>query len=240
MTRAVLLLAAGVSWAQSPFEAVPAAQEDALRFGAKLPAFEVKDIDGRTWTLEDLRGKYTLLYVWHTFAARWSDRFQPGTREILHGLPDLREVEQVYQEAKKSGGIQALTFCTDYDYTHAPEYLKETPYSFPVIADWTLIRKLVPEASGHGTHWVVSPGGRLSQPFRSWSFTRVLWEVRRLAALPVPVDQHADAVGDGDHGADLRSVDRWAHDVDDRVHGDEEGDETPEQPHPGGGFQPHW
>src|SRR6476620_2569744 len=182
MTRAVLLLAAGVGWAQSPFEAVPPAQEDALRFGAELPAFEVKDIAGRTWTLEDHRGKYTLIYVWHTVAARSSERVGAKTREVVRGLPDLREVEQVYQEARKSGGIQVLTLCTDYDYTHAPEYLKGTPYSFPVIADWELIRKLVPAASGHGTHWVVSPEGRRSQPFRSWSFTRVLWEVRRLPA----------------------------------------------------------
>ena len=36
-----------------------------------------------------------------------------------------------------------LTFCSDYDYTHASEYMKEKKYSFPVIADWALIKKVL-------------------------------------------------------------------------------------------------
>ncbi len=175
-----VLFVATVACAQAPFSSVPPAREDALRFGAELPAFQVKDIAGRTWTLEDLRGKYTLIYVWHTFPARRSDGLDRGKEVLRVHFPDLREVERVHREVRRSKDIQVLTLCTDYDYTHAPEYLKETPYTFPVIADWMLIRKLVPGASGYGTHWVVNREGRLSEPFRSWSFTRVLWEVQRV------------------------------------------------------------
>jgi hypothetical protein len=173
-----LMGAAVAGWAQSPFSSVPPAKEDALRFGAELPAFEVKDIAGRTWTLEDLRGKYTLIYLWHTFTARWSDRMDPPAKELFrrHVL-DLDEVESVHRQVRQSKKVQVLTLCTDYDYTHAPENIKEKPYTFAVIADWVLIRKLVPG----GGHRVVNPEGRLSELFRSWSFTRTFWEVRRAA-----------------------------------------------------------
>jgi hypothetical protein len=174
-----LIGAAVAGWAQSPFSSVSPEKEDALRFGAELPAFEVKDIAGRTWTPADLRGKYTLIYLWHTSLARWSDRMDPPAKEFFrrHVL-DLDEVESVHRQVRQSKDVQVLTLCTDYDYTHAPEYVKEKPYTFPVIADWVLIRKLVP-SSGSGMYRVVSPEGRLSEPFRSWSFTRLLWEVQR-------------------------------------------------------------
>jgi hypothetical protein len=173
---------ATVALAQSPFSPVPPAREDALRFKEELPAFEVKDIAGNTWTLENLRGKHTLIYLWHTFAARRSDQLDARQKELFRiHLVDLEEVERVHRGVKGSKTTQVLTLCTDYDYTHAPEYLKETRFTFPVIADWVLIRKLVPAASGSGTHWVVSPEGRLSEPFRSWSFSRTFWEVQRAA-----------------------------------------------------------
>ena len=183
MRTAVLLLTAGSLLGQSPFTSVPPAREDALRFVSELPAFEVKDIAGRTWKLDDLRGKYTILYLWHTFTARRSEQLDRYAKDVLRRhLIDLGEVERLHREAKGSKNVQVLTLCTDYDYTHAPEYLKGTAYTFPVIADWALIRKLVPAAGGNGTYWVVSPDGWLSEPFRSWSLSRVFWEVQRAAA----------------------------------------------------------
>ena len=73
-----------------------------------------------------------------------------------------------------------LTFCRDYDYTHAPEYMTSRRYTFPVIADWVLIDKLFP-AAGPSRQWVVNPEGRLSEPFRSWTFGRLLFELERVA-----------------------------------------------------------
>jgi len=58
-----------------------------------------------------------------------------------------------------------------------------------VIADWMLIRKLFGRGNPAGGRlglmsliWVVDPQGRVSEPFRSWSFGRVLFEVERAAA----------------------------------------------------------
>jgi hypothetical protein len=70
--RAALFLAGPVllDLGQAQFGSVPPAMSDLLQFGAQLPDFEAKDIAGRTWRLEDLRGKYTLVYIWGTFEAR--------------------------------------------------------------------------------------------------------------------------------------------------------------------------
>ena len=165
---------------QSPFLSVPPAVSDGLRFGAQLPEFEAKDISGRTWRLEDLRGKFTLIYIWHTFDARWTDRLDPHVRESLRGTPDLPEVQRFYDEVRNAKNIQVLTFCGDYDYMHAHDYIKQTKYRFPVIADWVLINKLFPQ--GPGREWLVNPEGRLSYPFRFWSFGRLLFEVEKAVA----------------------------------------------------------
>ena len=49
----------------SPFLSIPP-EHEGLRFEVQVPPFEAKDIAGRTWRLEDLRGKLTLIYVWNT------------------------------------------------------------------------------------------------------------------------------------------------------------------------------
>jgi hypothetical protein len=144
--------------------------------------FEAKDIAGRTWRLDDLRGKITLIYIWNTFEARAVDAHEPRIREVIPGLSDLPEVQRFYDKAKRTKNIQVLTFCRDYDYTHAAEYIKDKKYSFPVIADWVMVKKLFPNASGNPPYLVVDPEGRLSAPIREWSFGRVLYEIESIAA----------------------------------------------------------
>ena len=54
-------------------------------------------------------------------------------------------MQRFYNEVRQTKNIQVLTFCRDYDYTHASAGIKEKKYSFPVIADWVLIKKLFPD-----------------------------------------------------------------------------------------------
>lgn len=157
---------------QNPFLPIPPAAGDELRFGAQFPEFEARDIGGRAWQAEDLRGKFTVILIWHTFEARAAEKL--GAKYA--GLPDLPELQRFYDKARNSKNIQVLTLCNDYDYTHAPAYIKEKPYTFPVIADWVLINKLFPSQE---RQWVVNPEGRLSYPFRSWTFGRLLFEVEK-------------------------------------------------------------
>ncbi|HTX36724.1 MAG TPA: hypothetical protein VME43_16965 [Bryobacteraceae bacterium] len=170
--------------APSPFLSVPPALSDSLRFGPQLSQFEAKDIRGKIWRSEDMLGKYTLVYIWGTY---WNAG--QGRRSVGWDLPELKELQRFYDKVRNAGNVQVLTFCMDYDYTHAPEYIRQTKFTFPVIADWMLIRKLFGRGNPAGGRlglmsliWVVDPQGRVSEPFRSWSFGRVLFEVERAAA----------------------------------------------------------
>ena len=165
----------------SPFLSIPPVLEG-LRFEAELPPFEANDIAGRTWRLEDLRGKLTLVYIWNTFEARAIDAHDASLRELIPGLSNLPEVQRFYDEVRHTKNIQVLTLCRDYDYTHASGYMKEKKYTFPVIADWVLIKKLVPHADGNPPYWVIDRDARLSYPVRSWSLGRVLYEIERTAS----------------------------------------------------------
>ena len=123
------------------------------------------------------------VYIWHKFEARATDTHDSHARASIPGLPDLPELQPFYDKVRNTKNIQVLTFCRDYDYMHAHEYMKQTKYTLPVIADWILINKLFPIAQGQGRQWLVNPEGRLSYPFRSWSFGRLLFEVERAASL---------------------------------------------------------
>ncbi len=167
--------------APSPFVSIPAAPSEELRFGPELPEFEAKDINGRVWRLNDLRGKLTVVYVWGTFLAQATDELDPHARSVVTGMLDLPEIQRFHDKVSKGRKIRILTFCQDYDYTHAPAYMRQTKYTFPVIADWVLLNRLLPRA-GESRQWLINAEGRLSVPMRSWSLGRFLFEVERAAA----------------------------------------------------------
>ena len=171
---------------QSPFVEVAPVRADSLQFTTALPDFEAKDIHGRIWRPGDLRGKFTLVYVWHTFEARAVDAHGGPGRNLIQtvaGLPDLAELQRFYEKTRGAKNLQVLTFCSDYDYTHAPEYMKEAKYTFPVIADWKLMEQIFGSDARTFRYAVIGPDGRLSAPFRSWSFGRLLFELEAAARL---------------------------------------------------------
>ena len=188
-----LALAARVAQAQESsrpsdavtLAAIPPAAVDSLRFDRDLPDTAIKDVQGRVWRLQDFRGKFTLIYVWHTFEARAVDAHSGRGHDHLMqelGLPDLREVQRFYDSARGTSKFQVLTFCRDYDYTHAPEYMKQAGFTVPVVADWKLIDKFLGPDARTLRYAVIGPEGKLSAPFRSWTLGRVLFELEAMAA----------------------------------------------------------
>ena len=167
------------------FAAVPPAAVDSLRFDRNLPDIDIKDVQGRIWRLQDFQGKFTLVYIWHTFEAREVDAHSGRGHDFLIrelGLPNLREVQRFYDSVKGTDKLQVLTFCRDYDYTHAPEYMKQAGFKFPVVSDWTLIDKFLGPNARSVRYAVIGPEGKLSAPFRSWTLGRVLFELEGMAA----------------------------------------------------------
>jgi peroxiredoxin len=194
MCRLALLLAIPVALAQqssSPFVPIPSTVRDQeLQFGPQFPELDAKDGEGRTWRLEDLRGKFTLLYFWSTAEARMQDRFDHVPRGIMEFL-DLPEVQRFYDKVKDAPNLRVLTFCRDYesgDFMRARDYMKQNRYTFPVVTDYVTLahlrlslNKLFPR-EWVGGPWLVNPAGQLAPPVHSWSLGRLLFEMERLAA----------------------------------------------------------
>ena len=178
---------------QSPFLPVAPVSADSgeLKFSVKLPDFEARDTSGRVWSLSDLRGKFTLLYIWSTAEARMQDPFDryPHVVEFLQ----LPELQRFYDKAKNSQNIRVLTFCRDYesgDTTRAQDYMRQKGYNFPVVTDYLSIGRLFAgntprvwkEQPSWSQTWIVNPEGQVAYPVRSWSFGHILDEIERVAA----------------------------------------------------------
>src|SRR5581483_10893746 len=182
-----LLLAAAVAGAQpSPLLTIEPNTPDTLRFEAPLPDFAARDTTGKLWRSADLTGKLTVVDIW---------RSQGGPN------PEHEELQRFYDEVRNRKNLQVLTFCVDYDYTHAAAYMQQRNYTFPVIADWEVARKLfgkpgnlarafqwpgwenepAPTADRRPWRfpqvWVINAEGRLSARFAYWTLSQILTEV---------------------------------------------------------------
>jgi len=191
-SRILLLLALPIAAAQqsSPFAGIPSVPDGELRFTGHVPAFDAKDIEGKTWRSQDLRGKFTLLYIWSTQEARTQDHLSPRAANLVHFV-DLAGLQRFYDKVKNGGKIQVLTFCRDYesgDAEHAQDYMRQARYTFPVITDYVSVAHVrlgiedqFPREWSSGA-WLVNPSGQLAYRVRGWTFGRLLFEAERAAA----------------------------------------------------------
>jgi peroxiredoxin len=152
---------------ESPFLPIPAAATDALVFRSRLNDFEATDLAGRTWRSKDLSGRVVVVSIWSTWC-----------------LPCRQEhpaLQQFYEETKSRSNIQVLTFSVDQDPQKARRYLDEHHLTFPVIVDWELEKRLFQQVGGIPQSWIIDREGRRSEPFKAWTFGRVLLEAEKLA-----------------------------------------------------------
>ena len=159
----------GAAAAQSPFQSIPAAPSDFLTFRLPLGNFTAKVIHGRTWRAADLQGKFTLIDVWSVSCG-------PCRREHP-------ELQRFYEKASASNRIQVLTCALDSEAAPVAKYMREARYTFPVIAGAQSFPDLCPADRGSPSHMVIDPQGRRSEPFRAWTFGRILFEIERAAGV---------------------------------------------------------
>jgi thiol-disulfide isomerase/thioredoxin len=146
----------------------PTVPGEALEFTVVLPDFEAKDLNGKTWRLADLRGKATFIDVW----AQWC-----GVCRAHH--PDI---QKLYDAVKGRKDIQVLSFSRDETAYLAESYMKETKYTFPVIASKDLSEKLFPMA-GLPMYWIIDAQGRRSSPiYFPGGMDRIIADLERAAA----------------------------------------------------------
>ena len=158
-----------LDWASSmPADAPSPAPPPALDYTAILPDFQAKDLNGKTWTLADLKGKATLIDVWATWC---------GPCRAEHPL-----LQELYNRIKARKDIQVLTFSMDETSYLPASYMKEQKYGFPVIASKDPAEKLFP-VLGLPQRWIVDAKGRRSSPYLAHpsDFERAIAELEKAA-----------------------------------------------------------
>jgi thiol-disulfide isomerase/thioredoxin len=139
-------------WSKPPAAPVVDASEARWEKPVKtLPAFQLADLSGKTWTLTNLKGKVVLINLWATWCG-------PCNAE-------LPELEKLYEQVKGRSDIQILTFNIDEDEGLVAPYMKEKRYTFPVLPAFSYTVNLL---NGYAIpqNWVVDPKGL-------WQWTQI-------------------------------------------------------------------
>ncbi len=124
-----------------------------LKYQEPLADFKAKDLQGRTWRLDDLKGKAILINTWSA---------EGGL------LDDHASLEAFYERIKDRKDIQILTFCRDLNPYLAERHIRKHGYTFPTIISRTLVERLFPDSGRPGPMrwWIIDAQGRRSSPFR--------------------------------------------------------------------------
>src|SRR5258705_11560941 len=96
------------------------AQDEQPMIGQPAPLFELKDVDGKTYSLEQLKGKYIVIH----FAATWCPFCNAEA-------PFLEELYQNYQNKN----VQVFIVDVKEDNGLIKKSLERFHFSFPVLLD---------------------------------------------------------------------------------------------------------
>ena len=110
-----------------------------------LEDFELSDLQGRKWSLADLKGKVAFVNLWATWCSPC--------------LAELPYVQKLSEQLKGRSDVQVLTLNTDEEVGKVEPFLKEKKYTFPVLLGQAY-------ADGNGVNsiprnWVISVDGKL-------------------------------------------------------------------------------
>ena len=110
-----------------------------------LPDFDLTDLEGRKWTLADLKGKVAFINLWATWCG-------PCRMELPY-------VQQLREQMKEKKDVVVLTLNIDEEVGMVEPFMKENKYNFPVILGQEY-------AQSQGVYsiprnWVVSVDGKI-------------------------------------------------------------------------------
>ena len=110
-----------------------------------LPAFDLTDLQGRKWSLGDLKGKVAFINLWATWCG-------PCRMELPY-------VQKLREQMKDKKDVLILTLNTDEEVGMVEPFMKENKYNFPVLLGQAY-------AEGQGVNsiprnWIVSSEGKI-------------------------------------------------------------------------------
>lgn len=154
LALAALVVAAGCSKNdQTPNSdaAVQPASEEApvvqlLKDPIDVPAFTVRDIDGKTISLADLRGKVVLVNFWATWCP-------PCRAEI----PDLVKLQEKYRDKLVILGISE----DEVEPAQVKAFAAEQKMNYPIVMATTELRQIFKGVSALPTTFVLDPDGKI-------------------------------------------------------------------------------
>lgn len=114
--------------------------------GTEFPAFELTDLEGKTWTKEDLEGK--------TFAVKtWFIRCKPCIEE----MPQLNALVEEYKD-REDVAFLSLSLDTEEELR---KFLSEKEFNYAVVAQQKAFIEDTLGFSIYPTHIIVEPSGKI-------------------------------------------------------------------------------
>ena len=110
-----------------------------------LTAFRGTDTKGQVWTIEDLKGKTTLINIWATWC-----------RPCQEELPTI---QNIFDRLKDRTDLQLLTVSVDDDLTWVDRFAKRQHYTFPIIAMTSAALDTMVGIEGVPRTWIVDSMG---------------------------------------------------------------------------------
>jgi pentatricopeptide repeat protein len=122
------------AWAREHVPVTTAAGEEEAwtNQNKPLPDFNLPDLSGRIWRLQDVKGKVTFLNFWATTCG-------PCRAE-------LPMVQKLYESMKDRPDVLVLTVSTDENPGLIEPFLRQFKYTFPVIPARSFVERLNPVA----------------------------------------------------------------------------------------------
>jgi len=118
----IFVLAASAVWIALSTNSANTADSSAPQTGFAAPDFTLQSIDGKTYTLSELKGNAVLVNLWATWC--------PPCRA------EMPAIEKMYEEYKDQGFIVlAVNMTTQDDPAKIAPFIQEYGLTFPILLD---------------------------------------------------------------------------------------------------------
>jgi thiol-disulfide isomerase/thioredoxin len=115
------------------------------RVSKDLPEAKLTDLNGKTWSLSELKGKTVLINVWATWCGPCR-----GEHPYLQAL---------YDKVKDRTDVAVISMSVDDSIGDVEPYMKDKKYSFPVLFASRYVSGVTP-ALGVPQNWIVGADGK--------------------------------------------------------------------------------